>query len=1115
MAEKSVTPGSANFGKLTAKLRELFELDKADLDFGIYRILRQRHKEITEFLNQHLDRTVREALQSHAALETEQLEDELRKAEAAAREAGFDPAQSPRVQELRTKSATGSESQDALADEVYSHLLTFFSRYYSEGDFLGLQRSTIHGREKYVIPYNGEEVKLVWANMDQYYIKTSELLRDYSFHLNPADLPVRQLDFGGTPESVTVHFKLVEGDSEKDNRKPVGKVMRAFALDADQPFMEMSSDTLAIRFRYREHPSERDLQKKLNEDTEKTLADNLPSSWRALLFEDDPTYKGKDNQSRTILQRHLRSYTAKYQFDYFIHKDLGGFLRRELDFYIKNEVMYLDDIEEQSTPKAEEYLSKIRALRQCALPIIRMLEQLENFQKKLWLKRKFVIDTRYCLTLDRVPDSLYGEICRTDAQWREWEELYSISEVEADLLSPESTSRTPEFLHANRFLMLDTRHFSHEFKLQLLKSIEDMDEMLDGVCFYSENFQALQLMQERYQEEVKCVYIDPPYNTSSSSIPYKNNYRHSSWGTMIYDRLVALRQTLRQDGAIFVSIDKIERTLLESALDSVFGAHNGIEELIWSMNTNNSQAPNYSTNHEYVEVYAKNRSIAEQDKGMFREPKPGFEEVMALIARLNPEYPPISTIESELRAIYGKHKLEYRDEVDSQGLEWDDEKNNDPWKGLYNYSHAEYRDSDGNLVEEAKAKQVGAQIWVWQEDNTSMPATKQSASTGDPTHPNWRYYKPPHYKTGKPCPHPKSGWKFAYADDEDSPDKRSFVSLDRDHRIAWGPDEKKVPRLKRMLHEVATNVGKSVFQDYSDGEKQTSALFGRSGIFLAPKHSNFVSRFIQHASNKESAILDCFGGSGSTGHAVINLNRLDRGTRKYLLVEVAEYFETVLVPRLKKVAYSPDWKQGKPQNRSGGISHAFKIVRLESYEDTLNNLRLVQTPEQEASLKKSDERQRNEYLLAYFLDTESTGSSSLLDLEQFNDPFNYKLNIANSSAGETTETQTDLVETFNWLIGLKVKHIDAQKGFLTVTGEKRVGGRTLIIWRALSDDSIIDNEALENYLSKLEINPADTEFDFIYINGSHTLNDPHEKIHLIEEEFQRRMFESESFESLS
>ncbi len=97
-------------------------------------------------------------------------------------------------------------------------------------------------------------------------------------------------------------------------------------------------------------------------------------------------------------------------------------------------------------------------------------------------------------------------------------------------------------------------------------------------------------------------------------------------------------------------------------------------------------------------------------------------------------------------------------------------------------------------------------------------------------------------------------------------------------------------------------------------------------------------------------VVDYFGGSGTTGHAVINLNREDDGKRKYLLVEMGAHFETVLVPRLKKVVYSTDWKEGKPQSRNTGISHAFKVVRLESYEDTLNNLHLHRTAEQETPM---------------------------------------------------------------------------------------------------------------------------------------------------------------------
>jgi adenine-specific DNA-methyltransferase len=508
------------------------------------------------------------------------------------RENGVEP---PRVMELREKWGKGADL-DATADEVYSHLLTFFSRYYQEGDFLGLQRSTVQGREKYMIPYNGEEVKLVWANMDQYYIKSSELLRDYTFHIRKADLATVQgeLLLDDVPDELVIQFKLVDGDTEKDNRKSDGKTTRAFALDVETPCEETDANRLCIRFDYRDHPSERNLQDKLNADSEKRLADSLLPRWKSLLFAVDPTFKGKDKKDqRTIFQKHLRSYTAKHQFDYFIHKDLGAFLQRELEFYVKNEVMHLDDIEETTALKAEEYLSKIRAIRRCAMPVIRMLTQLEEFQKKLWLKKKFVVETRYCLTLDRVPEKLYQEICVKEDQWKEWEDLYCISELEPQ--------RTEEFLKANSFLMLDTRHFGHEFTLKLLASIGNLDAMLDGACFQSENFQALQLMQARYREQVDCIYADPPYNTSASEIVYKNNYKHSSWLSFVGGRIIPSLHLMKDKSMMCTTIDDFEFHRLLGFLEGLTAEKN-ISGVIAIKNNPSGRATarGFSISHEYA-----------------------------------------------------------------------------------------------------------------------------------------------------------------------------------------------------------------------------------------------------------------------------------------------------------------------------------------------------------------------------------------------------------------------------------------------------------------------------------------------------------------------------------
>ena len=1125
------SPDNSSYKKLLDKLRELFELDKADLDFGIYRIIGQRQDQIDDFLSNQLKNSVAEVLSGAASSQQAELEAALGKAEQSARDAGFEPEQAPKVKELRKKLASLGSSH-RVEHEVYEHLYRFFSRYYEEGDFISQRRVSRNAR--YAIPYNGEEVKLHWANSDQYYIKSSENFRDYRFKLT---------------DGRGVHFKLQDADTNRDNTKGD---KRFFRLADDTPVVD-NGDDLLINFHY----STLDKKKITDADgKEKTpnqsvfnglslqaLAEQLPNTWLEALSALQAT---KANPKRTLLEKHLNDYTAKNSFDYFIHKDLGGFLRQELDFYIKNEVMFLDDIEDAEAPKVESYLRSLKAIRRVAAKVIDFLAQLENFQKKLWLKKKFVVQCDYCITLDRVPEQLYIEIVANDAQiaeWRKW------GFVEAD------TDLDVAYLLAHPYLLIDTKYYRTNFRLTLLGSIENIDAQCDGLLIHADNFQALNLLQNRYREKVRCIYIDPPYNTGSSSIPYKNSYKHSSWGTMMFDRLRLLRETMSEDAAIYMSIDKLERTLLEHASDLVFDRDNRIEELIWSMNTNNGQAPNYSTNHEYVLVYSKNRAVAERDRTMFREPKPGYDEVMILVNKLNSDYPPVVEIERQLKSLYKSHIKQYREQVEELELDWDIEKRNDLWKGLYNYSRAEYRSDSGALLSESEARELSGTICVWREDNVAMPATKQAVSTQDKDSDNWRFYRPLHPVTNQPCPHPKSGWKFRYGYDSS---KQSFQALDDDNRIAWGENEIKVPQIKRFLHEVETNVGKSVFTDYSDGEKQTSAMFGSSGVFLAPKHANFVARFVQHATKPDSVFVDCFGGSGSSAHAVITANRADKGNRKYILVEQGAYFDTVLKPRIQKVVYSENWKSGKPiakdnniANQYNGISHCFKYLKLESYEDTLNNLELRHSGKQQELLAQHADVEED-YLLNYMLDVEAKGS--LLKVDAFKQPFEYQLHIATDSAGETRKQTVDLVETFNYLLGLRVHtqrqdtvHVNCKQDehgvwqrdpssskasgktqagepdsytFLSIDGTLPDGKSALVVWRILNDfdepvSKTCHNIALDYFLiDRKRVNPREGELDVIYVNGDNTLpniraEEEHWKVRLIEEEFQRLMFAGE------
>jgi adenine-specific DNA-methyltransferase len=293
----------------------------------------------------------------------------------------------------------------------------------------------------------------------------------------------------------------------------------------------------------------------------------------------------------------------------------------------------------------------------------------------------------------------------------------------------------------------------------------------------------------------------------------------------------------------------------------------------------------------------------------------------------------------------------------------------------------------------------------------------------------------------------------------------------------------------------------------TESTKELQNIFG-ANIFPYAKPTTLPYTLIKQFSFNDSFILDFFAGSGTTAHGVINLNREDGGKRKYIQVEVGEYFETILKPRTQKIIYSKDWRDGKPVSREGS-SHLFKYIRLESYEDALNNLELKRTEEQ-ASLLEAHDEFREDYMLRYMLDVEARGSTSLLNIEKFADPFNYQLNVSTgASVGETRPVTVDLVETFNYLLGLRIKNINTIDGFRVIEGTNPEGEKVLVIWRNTREKS---NDHMDQFFQKQEYNTRDRKFGLIYTNGDNNLEnlkraDETWKVRLIEEEFQRLMFD--------
>lgn len=436
-------------------------------------------------------------------------------------------------------------------------------------------------------------MKLYWANADQYYIKTSEYFKNYSFVLPTSRRKV--------------HFVLRDADTEQNNNKAANNMERRFQLCEEDCIAEEDGE-LNIFFTYELMPKTTK-QDALIKDAEAKIISSFVegkyADFAELVNEKVPTEKNKE---RTLLMKHLQDYTAKNNFDYFIHKDLGGFLRRELDFYIKNEVMFLDDLD---ATHIMEHLAQVKAIKLVGEKIITFLAQLEDFQKKLWLKKKFVVGCDYCITLDRIPRTLYPEIIANDEQRKEWVRLFAIDEIKGDMMTEGySEPLTEKFLEDNPFLVLDTKFFSAEFKHKLVGSMEKVDEECNGLLINSENFQALELLQEKYRETVKCVYIDPPYNTDGDDFMYKDSLKNSSWLTMLSNKTISGLSLIAKDGVLFSSIDDNEQSNYKELLDSIFGQGNFISQSMWHKNyASANDSKTFSSVLDYILVYRRSSSF--------------------------------------------------------------------------------------------------------------------------------------------------------------------------------------------------------------------------------------------------------------------------------------------------------------------------------------------------------------------------------------------------------------------------------------------------------------------------------------------------------------------------
>ena len=885
--------------------------------------------------------------------------------------------------EAQSRAVGSNRSRADVEEDIYNHLHTFFNRYYVEGDFISQRRYS--GNQRYAIPYNGEEVYLHWANSDQYYVKTDEYFRNYDWQ---------------APNGVTVRFRLKTANVEQNNVKGDKRFFLPVAADAE---WDADARAVTIPVEYRpldkdeaKRHSNRDQQKKINEAAAVAIPPqigNAPDALAALAWD----RHSNDNGSVSHLMYHLRRYSARNNADYFIHKDLTGFLNQELDFYLKNEVLNLDNLAAAGQDAAEGWFQQLRLIKTVGGEIIDFLAQIEDFQKMLWEKRKFVTETQYCITLGNIGADFYPEIIANEEQWNEWHELFE----------DDGDDRSDAFLRSHRTLVLDTKHFCADFTNRLLASFNDLAEATDGLLVHGENWQALRLMQEQYTNRVQCVYIDPPYNSPSSEIAYKNGYKHSTWLSLLSGSMGLSQSFISDDlGTFICAIDENEMLRLGMVLDAAFSTAKYERNCITVIhNPKGIQGGFLSINNEYAFVLspvgkrAKNMSIpkAEWTYEKFRNWGGESERHTAKNC-----FYPISVKDGKIGA-FG------------------------------NVSSDEYHPTQNVTLEDGT-------VLVYPIDRNGVER-------------KWTYAR----QSVESITHLLRASKL----------KNGNWDIERTHD--W-------QRFKTVWSKSEYIAG-----DY--GSKPLNSILGEKR-FDFPKAVPLVADCIRLSDDKNSLVLDYFAGSGTTGHAVINLNREDGGERKFILVEMGEYFDTVLLPRIKKVTFTPEWRNGKPRRSATSEEterspRIVKYIRLESYEDALDSIEFDEKTGEQPSLESADE-----YLLKYLLRWETKDSETLLNVAKLTNPFTYRLRVHVN--GERKERTVDLPETFNYLIGLNVRtrraYDDGERRYLVYRGETRANpSQTVaIIWRATQGWSEKDFVQDRDFVATNNLRDGT---DVVYVNG--------------------------------
>ncbi|MEM0230596.1 MAG: site-specific DNA-methyltransferase [Candidatus Woesearchaeota archaeon] len=418
-------------------------------------------------------------------------------------------------------------------EEMFDKLHTFFKTYFSESGSIYFSYTPLKSKIYEKVYTNNKDVALFWKTHMLYYVKTDKIWHNLT------------VDFDEEGVKYKINFDVSNLEHKKANEK-------------------------------------RNIIYELKSIKNKEITFTVIHSEKGKVTKTDDILKEfKKNQiflDEERLNKIFRIFEKQNEVDYFINKDAEKFLKEQFEIWLKDYVL------DEKSIFDEKRLKELKVLKETAFKVIDFVAQFEDELVKIWNKPKFVLNSNYVITLDRIKNiKLIERIVKHqgfEKQCEEWKDLGILEKFEEDKLF----TQTPKGKELNKEyskLPIDTKYFDEEIKLEILSQFEDLDKALDGWLIHSENYQALKTILPKFREKVQTIYIDPPFNLGTNAdFLYNVNYKDASWITLLENRLHLARDLLNEKGSIFVRCDYNGNMYVRLLMNNIFGEENFRNEII-------------------------------------------------------------------------------------------------------------------------------------------------------------------------------------------------------------------------------------------------------------------------------------------------------------------------------------------------------------------------------------------------------------------------------------------------------------------------------------------------------------------------------------------------------